>query len=76
MSLAAEKTYRRSSPHTVTRISWPQAAHWNTSIWVSSRAGIGRGSVSRIGLPQQHVGDSILSDAAIDVHLLLAPWGR
>ena len=67
---------RRSSPHTVTRISCPQAAQWKMSMWVSSRAGMARDAASRIGLPQRHAGDSIRSDEAIGFHLLLAPWGR
>jgi hypothetical protein len=66
----------RSSPHTVTRISCPQAAQWKMSMWVSSCAGIARDAASRIGLPQLQVGDSILSDEAIGFHLLLAPWGE
>jgi hypothetical protein len=65
MSDARKKTYRRSSPHTVTRISWPQASHWKTSMWVSSCAGMARGVASRIGLRHQQIGDSIRSDDAI-----------
>jgi hypothetical protein len=67
------KFVRRSSPHTVTRISWPQAAQWKMSMWVSSRAGMARDAASRIGLPQRQAGDSIRSDEAIGFHLLLAP---
>jgi hypothetical protein len=66
----------RSSPHTVTRISCPQAAQWKMSMWVSSRAGMACDAASRIGLPQLQAGDSILSDEAIGFHLLLAPWGE
>jgi hypothetical protein len=55
----------RSSPHTVTRISCPQAAQWKMSMWVSSRAGMACDAASRIGLPQLQAGDSILSDEAI-----------